>query len=318
MPRVSLISPCYNVAPYVERLIASVQRQTYTDWEHILVDDGSTDDTAEAIVRAIRDEPRARLVRQSNRGVCAARNAGYVAASAPSEYVYFPDPDDMLAPDLLMTMIAYMETRPHVSMAHCGFQWVGLDDGLMPTCRGSRYAPTGYGVRRLPDEEPITPFASLYCWAPVPEAVAFIRRSAYIQTTGWDESFGQHGEGVILFPQLALLGEVHYVPAALYRYRVRHGQSSRVEGKQELAERRVLEWWRNATWLTPEQRAVLLHAEWFRYYRLEPWKGVRVAAQELRAGNVRSSLRFALGAARRYACSFTKRPATHGAASTCA
>jgi len=312
------MTPCYNVAPYVERMISSVRRQTFTDWEHILVDDGSTDDTAEVVLSAIRGEPRARLVRQPNGGVCAARNAGYAAASPSSEYLYFPDPDDMLAPDLIMTMITYMDARPHVSMAHCGFQLVGLDDGPVPTPAGCRYAPTRYGVRRIPDHEPLTPFVSLYCWAPVPEPVAFIRRSAYVQTTGWDETFGQHGEGVILFPQLALLGEVHYVPASLYLYRIRPGQSSRVEGKQALAERRVVEWWRNATWLTPKQRAVVQHAEWFRYYRLEPWKGIRVAAQDFCAGRVRRSLRFALGAVRRYACSFIARPATDPVISACA
>lgn len=301
VPCVSIVTPCFNVAPYVERMIQSVQSQTFTDWEQILVDDGSTDHTAEAIRAAIGTDTRQRLITTTNGGVCAARNRGYAEATDGTKYVYFPDPDDTLAPDLLETMVGYMEAHPMVSMAYCAFQWVDLNDEPLTTPAGARYVPSGLGVRALHDDEPETPFVSLYCWAPAPEPVAFIRRSAYDRTTGWDEAFGQHGEGVILFPQLTFYGDVHYVPRRLYRYRVRPGQSSRMAGKQERAERRVVDWWRMAEWLTDEQRSTVRQAEWFRYYRLDPWKGIRTAWSDARSGRVLRATRFTLGALRRYA-----------------
>ncbi len=307
-PRVSIITPCYDVAPYVERMIESVRHQTFTEWEHILVDDGSTDDTAAVVERAIANEPRARLIRQSNAGVCAARNVGYAASSSACDYVYFPDSDDLLEPNLIETMVQYLDVRPHVTMAFCAYQLIDVNDEPLPTDPGARYVPFGLGVRALSDDEPGTPFESLYCWAPVPEPVAFMRRSVFEQTTKWDESFGQHGEGVILFPQFALYGEVHFVPKPLYLYRVRPGQSSRVAGRQERAEQRVVDWWRRADWLTDEQRNIVQRAEWFRYYRLDPWKGIRAADRYFHEGRVKVALRFTFGAIRRYLLSFFTEP----------
>jgi glycosyltransferase involved in cell wall biosynthesis len=284
------------------------------EWELVLVDDGSTDATSSVIDSAIARESRQRLIRQQNAGVCAARNAGYAAASASSDYVYFPDPDDVLEPTLLETMVAYMDARPEVGLAYCGYTHIDEDDRRLATPRWHRYEPMSLGVRVIPDDEPRTPFAAIYCWAPIPEPVAFMRRAVYERTTGWDESFGQHGEGVVLFPQFALLSEVHFVNLPLYRYRVRRGQSSRVAGRQETAEAKVVAWWQNATWLTPEQRAVVRHAEWFRYYRLDPWKGLRTAAQDLGQGRCGRAARFLLGAGRRYAQSFVRVPHSAGKA----
>lgn len=303
-PKVSLITPCFNVAPYVERMIQSVRRQTFRDWELILVDDGSTDDTAAVIKRAIADESRARMIQQENQGVCAARNRGYGETNCAADYVYFPDSDDMLAPDLLATLVQYLEIHPEVGLVYCAYQHVDEYDRALPTPRWPRYIPTRFGVGTIPENVPVTPFVSIYCWAQIPESVAVMRRSVYERTTGWPEDFGQHGEGVILFSQFALLSEVHYVPTPLYLYRRRRGQSSGDPAKQGEAERRVVEWWRNAQWLTEQQRRVVLHAEWFRYYRLEPWKGIKAAAGYVRTGDHFKAARFLIGAVRRYLLSF--------------
>jgi len=287
-------------------MIASVQRQTYTDWEHILVDDGSTDDTAEVIERSIAGEPRARLIRQANSGVCAARNAGYDQASTDAEYVSFPDSDDVLDEANLRTVVAYLDANPQVGMVHCDFVYIDENDRVLQTPARARYVPTGFGVRALSPHEPLTPFVSLYCWAWVPEPVVTMRRSVYVRTTGWPEDHGQHGEGVVLLPQFALMSSVHFVPRVLYYYRRRAGQWSEDTRNHERAQAKVVTWWQNARWLDTSQREVLAHAEWFRRYRLEPWKGIRYAAQHARSGRLLTACRFAIGAARRYAISFVR------------
>ncbi|MDQ2920433.1 MAG: glycosyltransferase family 2 protein [Acidobacteriota bacterium] len=88
--KVSIVIPLYNKAPYVERALDSIGAQTFSDFEVIVVDDGSTDDGASVVTRY--PDPRVRLITQSNAGPGPARNAGI--ADAQGEFVAFLDADD--------------------------------------------------------------------------------------------------------------------------------------------------------------------------------------------------------------------------------
>lgn len=96
-PLISIIIPLYNKRPYVERAIQSILEQTIQQWELIVVDDGSTDDSA-GIVLKIKD-PRIRLYRQENKGPAAARNYGIRMASG--DFITFLDADDYYYPNKL-------------------------------------------------------------------------------------------------------------------------------------------------------------------------------------------------------------------------
>lgn len=89
---VSVIVPCYNVAPYVDECMSGLAEQTLGPMEIICVDDGSTDGTLELLYRWREKDNRLRVISQSNAGVSAARNAGLDAAEG--KYVGFVDPDD--------------------------------------------------------------------------------------------------------------------------------------------------------------------------------------------------------------------------------
>lgn len=93
--KLSIIIPCYNVAPYVERAVRSVQEQAFADWELILVDDGSADGTLSVLRRLEASDSRIRVIAQENNGVSSARNAGLRAVRG--EYVHFVDADDYLS-----------------------------------------------------------------------------------------------------------------------------------------------------------------------------------------------------------------------------
>jgi glycosyltransferase involved in cell wall biosynthesis len=107
MPKVSVILPTFNRADTIVRAIRSVQAQTWRDWELIVVDDGSADDTA-AIIAGI--EPRMMLIRQANRGFTEARNTGIRAASG--QYFAFVDSDDEFLPHHLELCVAFLDTFP--------------------------------------------------------------------------------------------------------------------------------------------------------------------------------------------------------------
>ena len=93
---VSVIVPCYNVAPYVDECMSGLAEQTLGPMEIICVDDGSTDGTLELLYRWREKDNRLRVISQSNAGVSAARNAGLDAAEG--KYVGFVDPDDRVDP----------------------------------------------------------------------------------------------------------------------------------------------------------------------------------------------------------------------------
>ena len=97
IPAVSVIIPAYNQSIYINESVRSVLGQSYQDFELIVVDDGSTDETPQILAKI--QDPRIRIVRQSNSGLSAARNTGLRESSAP--LVTFLDSDDFFLPEKL-------------------------------------------------------------------------------------------------------------------------------------------------------------------------------------------------------------------------
>ncbi|MCW5873254.1 MAG: glycosyltransferase family 2 protein [Anaerolineales bacterium] len=117
-PKVSVIIPTFNRAGMVQQAIASVLAQTYTDFECIVVDDGSPDDT-QASLQPLVAAGRIRYVRQANAGLSAARNHGIRVARGA--YITFLDDDDLYEPEKLAQQAAYLDTHPEAMLVHCWF-----------------------------------------------------------------------------------------------------------------------------------------------------------------------------------------------------
>jgi glycosyltransferase involved in cell wall biosynthesis len=140
MPEVSIVVPLYNKAGYVDRCVASIRAQTMTDFEVIVVDDGSTDSSHADFERACAGDARFILVRQPNGGVSRARNAGIERASA--EVIAFLDADDEWSPGYLEAIVALARRHPDVPLLGTAYQIVqggtdvhlrqGLFDGVSP------------------------------------------------------------------------------------------------------------------------------------------------------------------------------------------
>jgi glycosyltransferase involved in cell wall biosynthesis len=114
-PLVSVVIATYNMATFLPASVRSVLAQTYAPLEAIVVDDGSTDDTAE-VVRPFLDDPRVRYVHQPNGGQRAAKNAGIRAARG--EYVAFNDADDLWYPHKLQKQIPLFDADGRVGMVY--------------------------------------------------------------------------------------------------------------------------------------------------------------------------------------------------------
>lgn len=105
--KVSIITPCYNSSNYIAQTIDSVQHQTITDWEMIIVDDGSTDNSVDIIKTLLKKDKRIKLVQKENGGSASARNVGL--SYAQGEYIQFLDADDTIDPYKFENQITLME-----------------------------------------------------------------------------------------------------------------------------------------------------------------------------------------------------------------
>lgn len=116
IPRFSIIVPLYNKAPYVRKALDSVISQTCTDWECIIVDDGSTDNSMNVVRERISElgSERVRVIQQQNAGVAAARNNGVEASRG--EYVCFLDADDWWEPTFLEEIDRLISEYPNAGI----------------------------------------------------------------------------------------------------------------------------------------------------------------------------------------------------------
>jgi len=122
-PSVSVLIPTYDRAPQLAQAIASVRDQTMPDWELIVIDDGSRDETAGLLARLAAQEARLRVLRQAHAGPAAARNRGIEAARAP--FTAFLDSDDLWEPGCLASQLACFQAHPATDLSLSDARYVG-------------------------------------------------------------------------------------------------------------------------------------------------------------------------------------------------
>lgn len=198
-PTVTVVVPAYNPGPYLREALDSVIAQTFTDWECVVVDDGSSEDLS-----WVKDlDARIRLVRQPNRGLPAARNAG--AAAGASRLIAFLDADDLWLPDKLARQVASMVDGAVLSAtAFYRFDSEGHIPGWAPTADGLDSLLRGNSI----------------C-----ASSAMVDRRAFERVGRFDERLGS-AEDWDLWLRLAREGRLVGVPDELVAYRVHGGQMS--------------------------------------------------------------------------------------------
>jgi glycosyltransferase involved in cell wall biosynthesis len=128
VPFVSIVTPAFDVAPFIGDAIRSARAQQGGAWEMVVVDDGSRDGTAQAAEAAAAGDPRIRILRQANAGVSAARMAGIAAARG--EALLFLDGDDWLAPDAVPRLTAALAAMPRAVAAYG--PWAAVPEAARP------------------------------------------------------------------------------------------------------------------------------------------------------------------------------------------
>jgi glycosyltransferase involved in cell wall biosynthesis len=194
-PTVSVVIPSYNRWPMLRDALESVGQQTCDDFELILVDDGSSDETA-AAVRQMGGAIR--LIGQARSGVAAARNRGVSAARG--RYLAFLDSDDLWLPDKLAVQLAFMKAHPEIAICQTEEIWMRRGARVNPKARHRK--PDGDIFKRSLDLCLVSPSAVM------------MTRDLFSETGGFDENLSVC-EDYDLWLRIAIHYPVPLLPQAL-------------------------------------------------------------------------------------------------------
>lgn len=211
MWRVSVIIPTYNYGRFIGGAIESVLSQTYPIDEIIVVDDGSTDETAEIVTRF---KPPVSYVRQNNSGVSAARNCG--VTSATGELIAFLDADDTWLPEKIEKQVAKFAGNGEIGLVHCGMREFDSETG--ETLEIHLEGGEGWVAEEIALWE-----------GPVivgPGGTIIIRRDVFDDVGGFDTRL-KNGEDWEFCLRVARKYQVGFVAEALVNYRNHGGNATK-------------------------------------------------------------------------------------------
>ena len=154
-PKVSVVLTVHNREQYVAAAIESILQQTFTDFELLVVDDGSTDGSRPIIAEFAAHDARIRVLRQENAGLAAARNAGI--QQARGEFVAFMDDDDISLPKRLEEQQSFLVENPHFTAVVCRYELIDEQGKLIKVQRERKaQQPPGLPLRQLVREIVLT------------------------------------------------------------------------------------------------------------------------------------------------------------------
>lgn len=198
-PKVSIVVPCFKQAEYLPHTLDSVLAQTYGNWECVVVDDGSPDDTRQVVEKYSLNDSRISCISQPNKGLSAARNIGI--ANTSGKYILPLDADDLIEPEYIELAVQYLENHNDVKVVYCRAAKFGAIN--------CEWDLPEYSYDKLLFEN------QFFC-------SSMFKRADFEKTHGYDESMRSGLEDWDFW--LSLLGpddKVHRIDEILFRYRIK-------------------------------------------------------------------------------------------------
>lgn len=202
-PQITVLMPAYNAEKYICEAIMSVLRQTFTDFELLIVNDGSTDRTAQ-IIRAFTDERIVLIDKEKNEGVAAALNTGLKAAHA--DYIARFDADDICHPERLEKQLRFLQQNP-------GYVLVGSDVDYM--LDNGEYLFSFKCIAHTHEDI----MQKMYFYCPFVHPAVMYRKQPVMDAGGYQEN-GHNFEDYLLWTQLTYAGRMHNLAEPLVKYRL--------------------------------------------------------------------------------------------------
>ena len=220
MPLISVVMPVFNCRPYLADAIASVRRQTFADFEFVIVDDGSTDGSAGVIGRAAAQDPRIRVVRRPNTGIVGALNDGLAAAQGA--IIARMDGDDLAEPARFAEQLAYLSAHPDCVAVGSATWFIDAGGAVV-----DRYSPPL-------DHAGIEAQLLLGNGGALIHPALLLRRAAMRAVGGYRREYDR-AEDLDLFLRLGRRGTLANLPSPLLRYRIHIGSTNFVHRAQQRA-----------------------------------------------------------------------------------
>lgn len=278
--KIGVILITYNNENEILHTINSVKNQSFTDWKCVIVDNGSTDSTRDIIAKTVSGDSRFEVFHKTNEGPSAGRNFGFERIKSNIEYVHFLDGDDMLYPEFMTKMIAYLDEHPEVGLLGCHYEKIDEQGKHLEYTYRSRFKPGFLGFpTNLKPQIIKTPFVSFFS-ATGQGPFAVFRKSVFVKTSGYEETYWAHEDSDI-FCQMSLLSEVHYYPEFLYKLRVRKNSLSIINEKTSMGGEFRLKW---DIYIadTDEKNATIQSAFKYYYTRHKPLRDFKIAMLAMR------------------------------------
>jgi len=144
-PAITVVIPAFNASTFLSETIQSVLSQTFDDWELLVIDDGSTDSTAEVVKSYLQQDDRVKLISQSNQGVSVARNIGI--QHAKGQFIAFLDSDDRWLPNKLATHFKYFGEHSNVGVTFAKVEFISYEGdktGVVASSKLSNLKPEDF------------------------------------------------------------------------------------------------------------------------------------------------------------------------------
>lgn len=225
-PRVTVLTTVYNGARYLDEAIDSVLAEEFGDFEYVIVDDGSTDGTADLLARAAARDPRIIVLRnETNRGIAASANRGL--AVARGEYIARIDSDDISMPGRFRRQVATLDARPEVALVSMNYESIDADGAVL--ARSHRDHPSIVVEYLLHFSNALGGHSQVMFRSSVVEAVG-----------GYDETCAAALDSD-LWTRIVRHGRIVVLPEIGMRYRVHHESvSARSSATQVEVGKRIL------------------------------------------------------------------------------
>lgn len=220
MPKASIVIPAYNASAYITKTLDSILSQSMEDFECLVIDDGSTDNTAD-LVAAYKDQ-RIRFLRHANSGRPAIpRNQGLI--NARGKYIFIFDSDDIMLPDKLQMTVAALDAHPDVDMVFTNFQSIDDKGELLNPNYLEEYDTL---LRLLPDRnsevnllDPSTLFNAIIHTNFIGTSSVALRRSALGQEHRFDHRL-KNSEDRLFWTRFLKKHKAIFINKVLHQYRI--------------------------------------------------------------------------------------------------
>jgi glycosyltransferase involved in cell wall biosynthesis len=224
---ISIVMPAYNTSKFIVKAIESVINQTYQNWELIIVNDGSTDNTLKKVEKIKITDNRISVYSISNSGVSFARNFGFFQSNNTSTHLYFMDSDDIIGNNFLEIMIKSMKDFK-ARICFCDYNYIDKQGiKINNRYKFNNYEFGFFGIRKITSPVKFVGFETIYTECVISESNVIWEKKLFFEFCGWNKHL-KFAEGRELYYKVAMKYNFLFLNQPLFNYRIHNNQTTNI------------------------------------------------------------------------------------------